>query len=226
MADVILAEMDKTDIFEGVKTVCYDSAIADGSIVVADDSMFSAFVDRVMKESLLSEDIRKGESLKIVYTPLNGAGFHSVTTALAKEKCYDVTLVEEQVAPDGNFPTCPYPNPENPEAIKMALELCAEKDADIMIATDPDCDRCRAAAKRGGEFVALSGNEMGILLIDYLANRKKELGILPERPVAVTTIVSTVMADGVAEEHGIELRRVLTGFKYIGEQIGMLEKEG
>lgn len=226
MADVILDYMGKTDIFEGVKTVDYGKAVADGMIVVADDAMFNAFVERVMQESLLSDDVRNGDPLKVVYTPLNGAGYRSVTAALAKESCYDVTEVKEQVAPDGNFPTCPYPNPENAAAIKLALEYCEKLDADVMIATDPDCDRCRAAAKKNGEFVALSGNEMGILLIDYIAKRKKELGIYPSRPVAVTTIVSSVMADGIANEHGIELRRVLTGFKYIGEQIGNLEKEG
>lgn len=226
MADVILDYMGKTDIFDGVKTVDYDSAVANGMIVVADDGMFNAFVNRVMEESLLSDDVRKGEPLRVVYTPLNGAGYRSVTAALAREACYEVTEVKEQVAPDGNFPTCPYPNPENAAAIKLALELCEKTDADVMIATDPDCDRCRAAAKKNGEFVALSGNEMGILLIDYIAKRKKELGIYPDRPVAVTTIVSSVMADGIADEHGIELRRVLTGFKYIGEQIGNLEKEG
>lgn len=226
MADVILDYMGKTDIFEGVKTVDYGKAVADGMIVVADDAMFNAFVERVMQESLLSDDVRNGDPLKVVYTPLNGAGYRSVTAALAKESCYDVTEVKEQVAPDGNFPTCPYPNPENAAAIELALEYCEKLDADVMIATDPDCDRCRAAAKKNGEFVALSGNEMGILLIDYIAKRKKELGIYPNRPVAVTTIVSSVMADGIANEHGIELRRVLTGFKYIGEQIGNLEKEG
>ena len=226
MADVILDYMGKTDIFDGVKTVDYGTAVKDGMIVIADDAMFNAFVERVMKESLLSDDVRKGEPLKVVYTPLNGAGYRSVIAALAKESCYEVTEVKEQIAPDGNFPTCPYPNPENAAAIKLALEYCEKLDADVMISTDPDCDRCRAAAKKNGEFVALSGNEMGILLIDYIAKRKKELGIYPDLPVAVTTIVSSVMADGIANEHGIELRRVLTGFKYIGEQIGNLEKEG
>lgn len=226
MADVILDFIGKTDIFDGVKEIAYDEGIEKGLIVVADDGMFNAFVDRVMQESLLSDEVRAGEPLKIVYTPLNGAGFRPVTAALAREACYNVTLVEEQIAPDGNFPTCPYPNPENEAAIKLALELCEKVDADIMIATDPDCDRCRAAAKKNGAYEALSGNQLGILLIDYIARRKKELGIYPDSPVAVTTIVSTVQADGVAEEHNIELRRVLTGFKYIGEQIGLLESEG
>ena len=226
MADVILDEIGKTDIFDGVKLCDYDKAVAEGKIVLVDKDVFEAFFKEVKKESLLSDDVRNGDKLKIVYTPLNGAGRRSVTTVLATESCYDVTVVKEQEMPDGNFPTCPYPNPENPEALTLALELCKKIDADIMIATDPDCDRCRAAAKYDGGYKALSGNETGILLLDYICKRKLELGIMPKNPVAVTTIVSTVMADGVAKEYGIEMRRVLTGFKYIGEQIGLLEKDG
>ena len=226
MADVILEEIGKTDIFDGVKLTDYDKAIEDGKIVLVDTEVFEAFFKNVKGESLLSDDVRKGEPLKIVYTPLNGAGRRSVTTVLATESCYDVTVVKEQEMPDGNFPTCPYPNPENPEALTLALELCEKVGADIMVATDPDCDRCRAAAKYGDGYKALSGNEMGILLLDYICKRKLELGTMPKDPVAVTTIVSTVMADGVAKEYGIEMRRVLTGFKYIGEQIALLENDG
>ena len=226
LADVILREIGKTDIFDGVKTVDYDEAVKNGLIIHINDEVFNAFIENVKKESLLSDDVKNGEKLKIVYTPLNGAGRRSVMAALSGESCYDVTVVKEQELPDGNFPTCPYPNPENPEAIRLALELCEKTNADIMLATDPDCDRCRAAAKDGSSYTALSGNQTGILLLDYIAKRKKELGILPEKPVAVTTIVSTAMADEIAKAHGIELRRVLTGFKYIGEQIALLEKEG
>ena len=226
MADVILEEIGKTDIFNGVKLVDYDEAVKDGKIVLVNDEVFNAFFTEVKKESLLSDDVRNGDKLKIVYTPLNGAGRRSVTTVLATESCYDVTVVKEQEMPDGNFPTCPYPNPENPEALTLALDLCKKTDADIMVATDPDCDRCRVAVKCGDGYKALSGNETGILLLDYIAKRKTELGAMPDAPVAVTTIVSTVMADGVAKEYGIEMRRVLTGFKYIGEQIGLLEKDG
>ncbi len=226
LAGVILQEIGKTDIFEGVKTVDYDEAVKRGLIIHINDEVFRAFIESVKKESLLSDDVRNGEKLKIVYTPLNGAGRRSVMEALSSESCYDVTVVKEQEFPDGNFPTCPYPNPENPEAIKLALELCEKTGADIMLATDPDCDRCRAAAKNGNTYTALSGNQTGVLLLDYIAKRKKELGILPAAPVAVTTIVSTAMADPVAKAHGIELRRVLTGFKYIGEQIALLEQEG
>jgi len=226
MADVILDEIGKTDIFNGVKLTDYDKAVADGKIVLIGDEVFDAFLKEVKKESLLSDDVRTGDKLKIVYTPLNGAGRRSVTTVLATESCYDVTVVKEQEMPDGNFPTCPYPNPENPEALNLALALCEKTDADIMIATDPDCDRCRVAAKADVGYKALSGNETGILLLDYICKRKLELGTMPKAPVAVTTIVSTVMADGVANEYGIEMRRVLTGFKYIGEQIGLLEKDG
>ncbi len=226
MADIILGEMNKTDIFDGVKLTDYDQAVNDGKIVLVDKEVFEAFFECVKNESLLSDDIRNGEPLKIVYTPLNGAGRRSVTTVLASESCYDVTVVKEQEMPDGNFPTCPYPNPENPDALTLALELCKKVDADIMIATDPDCDRCRTAAKLGDGYKALSGNETGILLLDYIAKRKTELGTMPKNPVAVTTIVSTVMADSVAKAYGIEMRRVLTGFKYIGEQIGLLEQDG
>ena len=227
MADVILAQMDKTDIFDGIKISDYEKAVKDGKIVLVDKEVFEAFFECVKGESLISDDVRNGDALKIVYTPLNGAGRRSVTTVLASEPCYDVTVVKEQEMPDGNFSTCPYPNPENPQALELALALCKKTDADIMIATDPDCDRCRVAAKTtDGEYKALSGNETGILLLDYIAKRKNELGTMPKNPVAVTTIVSTVMADRVAKKYGIEMRRVLTGFKYIGEQIGLLENDG
>lgn len=226
MADIILEEIGKTDIFDGVKTMDYEMAEKQRLIIPINDEVFNAFFASVKKESLLSDDVRRGDKLRIVYTPLNGAGRRSVMAVLSSESCYDITVVKEQEMPDGNFPTCPYPNPENPEAIKLALELCKKTDADIMLATDPDCDRCRAAARDGDGYTALSGNQTGILLLDYIAERKKELGILPKSPVAVTTIVSTAMADSIAESHGIELRRVLTGFKYIGEQIALLEEEG
>lgn len=226
LADVILSEISKTDMFDGVKLTDYDKAVADGMIVLVNDEVFDAFIAEVKKESLLTDDVRNGEPLKVVYTPLNGAGRRCVTTVLASEPCFDVTIVKEQEMPDGNFTTCPYPNPENPEAIKLALELCEKLGADLMVATDPDCDRCRLAAKGKDGYVALSGNEAGILLLDYIAKRKTELGKMPEAPVAVTTIVSTGMVDGIAANYGVEMRRVLTGFKYIGEQIALLEAEG
>ncbi len=226
LADAVLAETKNTDIFDGVKTVDYDKAVEDGLIVMIGDDCYEAFWKEVEAQSLLSDDVREGDPLKVVYTPLNGAGRRSVMQILSKEKCYDVTVVKEQEMPDGNFPTCPYPNPENPEAIKLALEYCEKVGADIMVATDPDCDRCRPAAKNGDKYEALSGNQTGILLMDYIMKRKNELGIMPKDPVAVTTIVSTAMADSVAKGNGVELRRVLTGFKYIGEQIALLEQEG
>lgn len=225
-ADVILEEIGKSDIFDGVKSVDYNEAVKNGDVILIGDEVFEAFFEAVRGEALTGDEATDGEKLKVVYTPLNGAGRRSVTEVLSKYENYDVTVVKEQEAPDGNFPTCPYPNPENPEALRLALELCKNTNADIMIATDPDCDRCRAACKDGDSYTALSGNETGILLLDYIAKRKKELGIFPNSPVAVTTIVSTVMADSVAASHGIELRRVLTGFKYIGEQIALLENEG
>ncbi len=226
IADSILEEIGKTDIFDGVKTVDYDEALNKGLIIPIGDEVFNAFIAEVKKESLLDESAVEGEKLNIVYTPLNGAGRRCVSEILNANKSYNVSIVKEQEMPDGNFPTCPYPNPENPEALTLALKLCKETNSDLMIATDPDCDRCRLAVKDGkGGYEALSGNQIGILLIDYIARRKKELGTFPKNPVAVTTIVSTVMADSVARSYGIELRRVLTGFKYIGEQIALLENE-
>ncbi len=226
LADVILSEIGKTDIFTGVKIMDYQTAVDQGKIVLINDEVYAAFIEAVKKQSLLTDDIREGEKLKIVYTPLNGAGRRGVTKVLGSENSYQLVVVKEQEMPDGNFPTCPYPNPENPDAIKLALEYCEKYDADIMIATDPDCDRCRAASKYRGGYKALSGNELGILLMNYVSMRKTELGSMPAKPVAVTTIVSTAMADKIAEQYGTEIRRVLTGFKYIGEQIGLLESEG
>ena len=226
LADVILSEIGKTDIFTGVKLTDYNSAVESGKIVLVNDEVYTAFIEAVKNQSLLTDELRNGDKLKIVYTPLNGTGRRGVTTVLGEESSYRLIVVKEQELPDGNFPTCPYPNPENPDAIKLALKYCEDYDADIMIATDPDCDRCRAASKYCGGYKALSGNELGILLMDYLSKRKTELGKMPGKPVAVTTIVSTAMVDKIAEEYGIEMRRVLTGFKYIGEQIGLLEAEG
>ena len=226
IADSILEEIGNTDIFKDVKTLDYDDAVSKGLIILIGDEVFNAFISEVKKESLFNETVAESEKLNIVYTPLNGAGRRCVTDVLCSNKNYNVSVVKEQEMPDGNFPTCPYPNPENPEALVLALKLCEKTNADLMIATDPDCDRCRIAVKDGkGGYKALSGNQTGILLIDYIAKRKKELGIFPKKPIVVTTIVSTVMADSVAEANGVELRRVLTGFKYIGEQIALLENE-
>ena len=165
--------------------------------------------------------------LKLVYTPLNGSGLEPVKMLLDRMGVTQVTVVPEQEAPDGDFPTCPYPNPEIREAMETGLKLCDTVHPDLMIGTDPDCDRMGAAVPDGkGGYRLITGNEMGVLLLDYICRTRQANGTMPKDPVAVTTIVSTDMATPIAAKYGVELRRTLTGFKFIGEQIGLLEAEG
>ena len=222
-AEKVLAFMDKTDCFDSVKLADYDAALAEGKIQWIGDECLDAFVDAVLA-------LRPGNDvsrLKLVYTPLNGSGLECVRKLLAKMGVTALTVVPSQEAPDGHFPTCPYPNPEIREAMEEGLRLCGQVHPDLLIGTDPDCDRMGAAVPDGkGGYRLISGNEMGVLLLDYLCRTRTARGTMPERPVAVTTIVSTDMAAPVAEAYGVELRRMLTGFKYIGEQIGLLEAGG
>ncbi len=222
-AEKVLAAMERTDCFDGVKLADFDQAVAAGTIRTIPDSCLDAFVDAVL-------DLRPGNDvsqLKLVYTPLNGSGLECVKKLLGKMGAADITVVPEQEAPDGTFPTCPYPNPEIREAMERGLALCGQVKPDLLLGTDPDCDRMGAAVPDGqGGYRLITGNEMGILLFDYLCRTRLERGTMPENPVAVTTIVSTDMATPVAAAYGVELRRTLTGFKYIGEQIGLLEAEG
>ena len=222
LATSILNVIASTDIFDGVKLIDYKEAVNKGLVEVLKEDVFTEFMKCVKNENLLKNKV--GEKLKVVYTPLNGTGRKGVIDVLSNDDAYELHVVKEQELPDGNFPTCPYPNPENPEAIKLALDLCEKVNADVMIATDPDCDRCRAAAKGKNGYEALSGNQTGVLLMDYLASSRKKVNG-EKKPVVVTTIVSTPMVDRIANEYGLEMRRVLTGFKYIGEQIGLLEKD-
>lgn len=222
-AEKVLAAMEKTDCFDGVKLADYDAAVAEGKIRLIGDECLDAFVDAVLA-------LRPGNDvshLKLVYTPLNGSGLECVKKLLAKMGVAALTVVPSQEAPDGRFPTCPYPNPEIREAMEEGLRLCDEVKPDLLIGTDPDCDRMGAAVPDGkGGYRLITGNEMGVLLLDYLCRTRVARGTMPQDPVAVTTIVSTDMATPVAESYGVELRRTLTGFKYIGEQIGLLEAEG
>ena len=174
----------------------------------------------------MRKDIFVKEPMKMVYTPLNGSGLVPVTTVLAKAGLKDITIVEEQRLPDGNFPTCPYPNPEIREAMQLGLDRVKELDGDVLIATDPDADRVGIAVKENDEYVLLTGNQVGILLTDYIAKTRKELGTLPENPIMVKSIVSSSLADAVAASHGVETINVLTGFKYIGTEIKKLEEKG
>ena len=222
MADGVMAEINSLDIFADVRKLDFQEGIDRGLIEYIGEETVSAFLEDVYKESLTGN----AGNLKLVYTPLNGSGKMCVTRILDRIGVKDITVVPEQSEPDGNFPTCPYPNPEIREALQKGLELCEKVQPDLLLATDPDCDRVGIAVNQNGEFILMTGNEVGILLLDFIARVKKEQGKLPANPVAVTTIVSTDMVDPIAAEYGVELRRCLTGFKYIGDIIAELEAQG
>lgn len=224
-ADAILAAMERHDYFESPRVADYAQAAADGWIREIDDACLGDFVDAVLRLRP-GNDVRR---LRLVYTPLNGSGLEPVRLLLSRMGIPDenITVVPAQEQPDGDFPTCPYPNPEIREAMTEGLRLCDAVRPDLLLGTDPDCDRMGAAVPDGaGGYRLLTGNEMGVLLLDYICRTRAANGTMPARPVAVTTIVSTDMAAPVAAKYGVELRRTLTGFKYIGEQIGLLEAEG
>ena len=222
-ARTVSAQIDRTDYFDGAGLESFAAALARGDIRMIGEDCLEAYLDAV--ERLSMWDGGK-PALRVVYTPLNGTGRECVTKLLRRTGVTHVTVVPEQEWPDGHFPTCPYPNPEEPAALERGLTLARETHADLLLATDPDCDRMGAAVPKGDGFRLLTGNEVGVLLLDYLCRRRRESGTMPARPVAVTTIVSTDMADAVAAHYGVELRRTLTGFKFIGEQIGALERAG
>ena len=224
VAAKILAAIEAVDCF-AVQPADSDAALAEGKIEYSSEKCLDDFVDAVYAQRV--GDGAGTADLKLVYTPLNGSGLECVKKLLAKLGVTHVTVVPEQEKPDGNFPTCPYPNPEIREAMQKGLELCDKVHPDLLLGTDPDCDRCGTAVPDGkGGYRLITGNEMGIILLDYICRTRKALGTMPEHPVAVTTIVSTDMATPVAAKYGVELRRTLTGFKFIGEQIGLLEAAG
>ena len=224
-ADKVLAEINKLDIFADIKKADFEQAKAEGKIEYVSDEVKQAYYDWCLGQ-MMRKDIFVKEPMKMVYTPLNGSGLVPVTTVLAKAGLKDITIVEEQRLPDGNFPTCPYPNPEIREAMQLGLDRVKELDGDVLIATDPDADRVGIAVKENDEYVLLTGNQVGILLTDYIAKTRKELGTLPEKPIMVKSIVSSSLADAVARSHGVETINVLTGFKYIGTEIKKLEEKG
>lgn len=225
MADAILHEINSLDIFTDVQHTDYEKAQADGLIHIIPQEVTDAFLDAVQKESIIDCE---GTDFSVVYTPLNGAGRRCVTQILDRIGIKNVTLVPEQTEPDGNFTTCPYPNPEIREALQKGLDLCESVKPDLLLATDPDCDRVGIAVRdaESGEYELLTGNEVGVLLLDFIAKNRTEQGTMPKNPVTIKTIVSTDLTDLVAQDYGIELKSVLTGFKYIGEQIAALEQKG
>ena len=225
-ADIVYAEIQKTDILTGAKMMTFEEGIEKGLIEYVGDDCKEALYDAIKARSV-RPGICETAGLKLVYSPLNGSGLVPVMRILKDIGISDITIVPEQQYPDGNFPTCPYPNPEIFEALRLGLELAQKEGADLMLATDPDADRVGIAMKcPDGTYELVSGNEVGVLLLDYICAARIEKGTMPEKAVAVKSIVSTPLADAVAANYGVELRGVLTGFKWIGDQIAQLEAAG
>ena len=225
-AAVVYAEIQKTDILEGAKRISFEEGVAQGLIEYVGEDCKEGLYDAI-KACQVRPGLCKTAGLKLVYSPLNGSGLVPVTRILADIDIDDITIVPEQKHPDGNFPTCPYPNPEIYEALHLGLELAKAQGADLMLATDPDADRVGIAMKcPDGSYELVSGNEVGVLLLDYICQGRMEKGTMPQNPVAVKSLVSTPLADAVAANYGVEMRNVLTGFKWIGDQIAGLEAAG
>lgn len=223
----ILAEIEATDVFDGICRMEFEEAVQTGLIRYIVPEVVTAFIDAVKSQSVLGPADPVDKDVAIVYSPLNGTGLKPVLRTLKESGFTNITVVKEQEQPDGNFPTCPYPNPEIREAMALGIEYAEKYNADLLLATDPDCDRVGIAVKNEkGEHVLLSGNETGMLLLDYICSRRSANGTMPEAPVLVKTIVTIDMAERIAAHYGVETRNVLTGFKFIGEQIGLLEADG
>ena len=225
-AAIVYAEIQKTDILTGAKLISFEEGLEKGLIEYVGEDCKEALYDAIKARSV-RPGLCKTAGLKLVYSPLNGSGLVPVTRVLRDIGIDDITIVPEQQYPDGNFPTCPYPNPEIFEALRLGLELAKSSGADLMLATDPDADRVGIAIKcPDGSYELVSGNEVGVLLLDYICEGRIEKGTMPKNPVAVKSIVSTPLADAVAANYGVEMRSVLTGFKWIGDQIAGLEAKG
>lgn len=217
--------IQKTDMFSGVKTMDFDDALAEDMVDYIENWLVDEFYEKVLACRVNPEDTKKA-GLKVIYTPLNGTGNKPVRTILKKAGVADVTIVKEQEKPDGNFPTCPYPNPEIRQAFEYAIKAAEGTEADLLLATDPDCDRVGIAVRDGEDYVLMTGNEVGAMLCEYLLSSLKEQGKLPEKPVVVKTIVTTPLIEAIASAYGAETADLLTGFKYIGELVTNLEKNG
>lgn len=226
VANIVISKINAVEMFGGAKTMSFDEGVKNGMINLIGQNVIDAYLEKVSEQGVHT-DLVADSGLKVVYTPLNGTGNKPVRAILKKIGIKEVTIVSEQENPDGNFPTCPFPNPEIKEALAKGLELCETVKPDLLLATDPDCDRVGIAVPDpDGNYVLFSGNEVGAMLLKYICQERTALGTMPENPVAVKTIVTTDICKKIAAEYGVELREVLTGFKFIGEQIGFLEKDG
>lgn len=224
----ILGCIEKTDAFEDVKREAFETALENGSISYIGEDTVTSFIEAVKGQSMLTKSEENvDKNISIVYSPLNGTGLKPVLRTLKESGFTNITVVKEQEQPDGHFPTCPYPNPEIREAMALGMEYAKKCGADLLLATDPDCDRVGIAVPdRDGEYVLLSGNETGLLLLNYICSMRQAVGIMPEHPVFVKTIVTMDMAARIAADYGVKTVDVLTGFKFIGDQIARLEAEG
>lgn len=221
-ADYVLSIMNSVDIFDGVKSIDFEDGIKSGIIEYISQNIIEEYYDEVEKSRVMKDlDL---SSLKVIFTPLHGSGNKPVRAILSRIGVTDVTVVPSQELPDGNFPTAPYPNPETRQAFECALELAKTVAPDLLLATDPDCDRVGIAVPDNDDYRLFSGNDVGVLLLNYILERRTALGTLPKNPIAVKTIVTTELCKAIAADYGCELVEVLTGFKFIGEQITKLEK--
>ncbi len=221
----ILSEINALDVFDDPKHGDYDAFIKEGMINIISDDLYTKFINRVKQETLLVDE-KLDKSVKIIYSPLHGTGLKPVTRILKESGFNNIIVVKEQEEPDGNFTTCPYPNPEIREAMQVGIRYAEENNADLLIATDPDADRVGIAVKDGSEYRLLTGNQVGVLLFDYICSLRIKHNKMPKNPIAVKTIVTTDMVKKVAQKYGVQIVEVLTGFKFIGEQIGLLEAKG
>lgn len=213
------------DIFKDVKRMSFEDALAEDMVDYIEGWLMNEFYDSV-DEQRLDKEICANSGLKLIYTPLNGTGNRPVRTMLSRLGMKDIRIVAEQENPDGNFPTCPFPNPEITQVFERAFDMTKDFPADLILATDPDCDRVGIAVRHNGEYKLMTGNEVGVMLTDYALSRRKALGILPEKPVVIKSFVTTDLVQAVADKYGAEVVNTLTGFKYIGEYITALEEKG
>ncbi|MCR5564306.1 MAG: phospho-sugar mutase [Gammaproteobacteria bacterium] len=224
-ASEILAEINALDVFKDPKHGDYDALLKENKIEIIKDDLYTKFINRVKEETLLVDE-PVDKNVKIIYSPLHGTGLKPVTRILKESGFNNVIVVKEQEEPDGNFTTCPYPNPEIKEAMQVGIEYAKKNNADILIATDPDADRVGIAVKDKDDYKLLTGNQVGVLLLDYICSLRIKHNKMPKNPIAIKTIVTTDMVKKVADKYGVQIVEVLTGFKFIGEQIGLLETKG
>lgn len=223
-AEIVLQNINKVPMFDGAKLISFEDGIKNGNIEYIKQDVIDSYLEEVAKQGIHT-DVCASSGLKVVYTPLNGTGNKPVRAILNKIGIKDITVVPEQEYPNGNFTTCPFPNPEIKEALAYGLKLCETVKPDLLLATDPDADRVGIAVPSGDDYVLFTGNEVGALLLEYICAERTKLGTMPKNPIAVKTIVTTDITRAIAKEYGVEIIEVLTGFKFIGEQIGFLEEK-